>query len=89
MFWICCVTILLQLVLVGLTIMEPAEEAKEMFDYLKGYSPVHNVKAGAKYPATMVTTGDHDDRVVPAHSFKFAAELQAKQTGTKSNINSY
>lgn len=58
-----------------------AEDSKEMFDYLKGYSPVHNVKNGTKYPATMVTTGDHDDRVVPAHSFKFAAELQAKQTG--------
>jgi len=49
----------------------------EMFRYLKGYSPLHNIKAGIKYPATLVTTGDHDDRVVPAHSFKFAAELQA------------
>ena len=58
-----------------------SEQSKEMFDYLKGYSPVHNVKAGVEYPATMVTTGDHDDRVVPAHSFKFAAELQAKQSG--------
>ena len=58
-----------------------AEQSKEMFDYLKGYSPVHNVKAGVVYPATMVTTGDHDDRVVPAHSFKFAAELQAKAGG--------
>lgn len=58
-----------------------AEDSKEMFDYLKGYSPVHNVKVGVKYPATLVTTGDHDDRVVPAHSFKFAAELQDKQTG--------
>ncbi|TCK67898.1 prolyl oligopeptidase [Winogradskyella wandonensis] len=58
-----------------------AEDSKEMFEYLKGYSPVHNVKNGTSYPATMVTTGDHDDRVVPAHSFKFAAELQAKQTG--------
>ena len=58
-----------------------AEQSKEMFDYLKGYSPVHNVKAGTYYPATMVTTGDHDDRVVPAHSFKFAAELQDKQAG--------
>ena len=57
-----------------------AEQSKEMFDYLKGYSPVHNVKNVA-YPATMVTTGDHDDRVVPAHSFKFAAELQDKQQG--------
>ncbi|WP_298478474.1 prolyl oligopeptidase family serine peptidase [uncultured Maribacter sp.] len=58
-----------------------SEESKEMFTYLKGYSPLHNVKDGVSYPATLVTTGDHDDRVVPAHSFKFAAELQAKQTG--------
>ena len=58
-----------------------AEDSKEMFDYLKGYSPVHNVKEGVQYPATLVTTGDHDDRVVPAHSFKFAAELQDKQSG--------
>ena len=58
-----------------------AEDSKEMFEYLKGYSPVHNVKEGIDYPATMVTTGDHDDRVVPAHSFKFAAELQSKQKG--------
>ncbi|WP_323844989.1 prolyl oligopeptidase family serine peptidase [Microbulbifer magnicolonia] len=58
-----------------------AEDSKEMFDYLKGYSPVHNVQAGVAYPATLVTTADHDDRVVPAHSFKFAAELQAKQAG--------
>ncbi|MGO4819835.1 MULTISPECIES: prolyl oligopeptidase family serine peptidase [unclassified Flavobacterium] len=58
-----------------------AQDSKEMFDYIKGYSPVQNVKAGTHYPATMVTTGDHDDRVVPAHSFKFAAELQEKQSG--------
>ncbi len=58
-----------------------AEDNNEMFDYLKGYSPVHNIKEGTEYPATLVTTGDHDDRVVPAHSFKFAAELQEKQTG--------
>ena len=58
-----------------------AQDNKEMFEYLKGYSPVQNVKKGVHYPATMVTTGDHDDRVVPAHSFKFAAELQDKQTG--------
>ncbi|GAA3725390.1 prolyl oligopeptidase family serine peptidase [Flavobacterium ginsengisoli] len=58
-----------------------AQDSKEMFEYLKGYSPVHNVKPGTHYPATMVTTGDHDDRVVPAHSFKFASELQEKQTG--------
>jgi len=63
-----------------------AEDSKEMFEYLKGYSPVHNVKAGVSYPATMVTTGDHDDRVVPAHSFKFAAELQAKQTGNNPTL---
>ena len=58
-----------------------SQDNKEMFEYLKGYSPVQNVKKGVQYPATMVTTGDHDDRVVPAHSFKFAAELQEKQTG--------
>ncbi len=58
-----------------------SEQSKEMFDYIKGYSPVHNVKKGVQYPATLVTTGDHDDRVVPAHSFKFAAELQEKQAG--------
>ena len=63
-----------------------SEQSKEMFDYLKEYSPVHNVKAGTKYPATMVTTGDHDDRVVPAHSFKFAAELQAKQAGSNPTL---
>lgn len=63
-----------------------AEDSKEMFDYLKGYSPVHNVKEGVAYPATMVTTGDHDDRVVPAHSFKFAAELQAKQSGNNPTL---
>jgi prolyl oligopeptidase len=58
-----------------------SEDSKEMFEYIKGYSPVQNVKMGTKYPATLVTTGDHDDRVVPAHSFKFAAELQAKHVG--------
>ncbi|MFV8357710.1 prolyl oligopeptidase family serine peptidase, partial [Flavobacterium sp. XS1P32] len=63
-----------------------AQDSKEMFSYIKGYSPVHNVKVGVQYPATMVTTGDHDDRVVPAHSFKFAAELQEKQTGTNPTL---
>lgn len=52
-----------------------------MFEYLKGYSPLHNIKKGVHYPATMVTTADHDDRVVPAHSFKFAATLQECQGG--------
>lgn len=51
-------------------------DSKEMFEYLKGYSPLHNLKKGVRYPATLVTTADHDDRVVPAHSFKFAATLQ-------------
>ena len=58
-----------------------SQDSKEMFEYIKGYSPVNNVKKGTHYPASMVTTGDHDDRVVPAHSFKFAAELQDKQVG--------
>ena len=63
-----------------------AEDSKAMFDYIKAYSPVHNVKTGVKYPATLVTTGDHDDRVVPAHSFKFAAELQEKQSGSNPTL---
>jgi prolyl oligopeptidase len=63
-----------------------AQDSQAMFKYIKGYSPVHNVKAGTQYPATMVTTGDHDDRVVPAHSFKFAAELQDKQTGNNPTL---
>ncbi|MEQ8218364.1 MAG: prolyl oligopeptidase family serine peptidase [Arenibacter sp.] len=58
-----------------------SEDNLEMFNYLKSYSPVHNVRKGIEYPATLITTGDHDDRVVPAHSFKFAAELQEKQSG--------
>ncbi len=58
-----------------------SEESEEMFRYLLGYSPVHNVREGMIYPSTMITTADHDDRVVPAHSFKFAAELQSKHTG--------
>ena len=63
-----------------------SEDSKEMFEYLLGYSPVHNVKEGIEYPATLVTTGDHDDRVVPAHSFKFAAELQEKQSGNNPTL---
>jgi prolyl oligopeptidase len=62
------------------------EDNEEMFNYLKGYSPVHNVQEGVQYPATLITTGDHDDRVVPAHSFKFAAELQEKQTGNNPTL---
>ncbi len=54
-----------------------SEDSKEMFEYLLGYSPLHNVKKGVKYPATMIMTSDHDDRVVPAHSMKFGATLQA------------
>ena len=63
-----------------------SDDNAEMFNYLLGYSPVHNVKAGTHYPATLITTGDHDDRVVPAHSFKFAAELQAKQAGANPTL---
>ena len=58
-----------------------ADESKEMFEYLYNYSPLHNIEKGEEYPATMVTTADHDDRVVPAHSFKFAATLQRAQAG--------
>ncbi len=58
-----------------------AEDSKEMFEYLKTYSPVHALKPGVIYPATLITTADHDDRVVPAHSFKFAAALQESQAG--------
>jgi prolyl oligopeptidase len=59
-----------------------SEESKEMFEYLYQYSPLHALKTKTEYPATMVTTGDHDDRVVPAHSFKFAARLQECQAGS-------
>jgi prolyl oligopeptidase len=57
-----------------------SDDAEE-FKVLYGYSPLHNLKAGTRYPATMILTADHDDRVVPAHSFKFAAGLQAAQGG--------
>ncbi len=63
-----------------------SEDNREMFEYLKGYSPLHNLKPGTTYPATLVTTADHDDRVVPAHSFKFAATLQACNDGTNPTI---
>lgn len=58
-----------------------SDDSQEMFEYLKGYSPLHNLKPNTSYPATMVFTADHDDRVVPAHSFKFAAQLQASHAG--------
>ncbi|WP_138431445.1 prolyl oligopeptidase family serine peptidase [Fodinibius saliphilus] len=58
-----------------------ADDSKEMFEYLYGYSPYHNLEEGTSFPATLVTTADHDDRVVPAHSFKFAARLQEYHTG--------
>lgn len=58
-----------------------AEDSKEMFDYLLKYSPYHALKPGVSYPATLITTADHDDRVVPAHSFKFAARLQEFHKG--------
>ena len=58
-----------------------ADDSEEMFKYLLQYSPVHAIQAGVSYPATLTTTADHDDRVVPAHSFKFAATLQEKQGG--------
>jgi prolyl oligopeptidase len=59
-----------------------ADDSREMFNYLKAYSPVHALKKGVSYPATLITTADHDDRVVPAHSYKFAATLQEKNKGT-------
>ena len=58
-----------------------SDDSREMFEYLKGYSPLHNLRPGTSYPATLVTTADHDDRVVPAHSFKFAATLQECNAG--------
>jgi prolyl oligopeptidase len=58
-----------------------ADDSKEMFEYLIKYSPVHALKPGVAYPATLVTTADHDDRVVPAHSYKFAATLQEHHAG--------
>ena len=56
-------------------------DSTNQFPYLYAYSPLHNIRAGTRYPATMITTADHDDRVVPGHSFKYAATLQAAQAG--------
>ena len=61
---------------------ESQDEVKEDFEVALKYSPLHNLKPGVSYPATLVTTGDHDDRVVPAHSHKFIAALQAAQKGS-------
>ena len=61
-------------------------DKKEDFDNLYKYSPLHNLKPGVKYPATLITTADHDDRVVPAHSFKFAATLQDDNDGTRPTL---
>jgi prolyl oligopeptidase len=58
-----------------------SSDEPEQFDYLRTYSPLHNLKPGTAYPATLIVTADHDDRVFPAHSFKFAAALQAAQGG--------
>ncbi len=65
-----------------------SEDSEEMFLYLKNYSPLHTIRSGAgvRYPAVLVTTADHDDRVVPAHSFKYAATLQAAQTGDEPKL---
>lgn len=63
-----------------------SEDSPEMFEYLKAYSPLHNLKEGVDYPATMITTADHDDRVVPAHSFKYAAALQAASSGANPTL---
>jgi prolyl oligopeptidase len=59
-----------------------SSDSATYFRYLYGYSPLHNIKTGTAYPATMVFTADHDDRVVPAHSFKFGATLQKAQAGS-------
>ena len=62
------------------------EESKELFQYIYAYSPLHNIRENGSYPAVMITTADHDDRVVPAHSFKYAATLQAMNTENKNPL---
>ena len=63
-----------------------SSDEPSQFQSLLAYSPLHNIKPGRRYPATLITTADHDDRVVPGHSFKFAARLQACQSGTKPTL---
>jgi prolyl oligopeptidase len=66
-----------------------AEANEAEFKALYAYSPIHNIKPGTKYPATLITTADHDDRVVPAHNYKYAAALQAGQGGSNSDPHRY
>lgn len=82
-YCICCVIIYSLLAQLGPVIIE-LTSAEEMFKCLLDFSPVHNVKETTAYPATMVTRGDLDDRLGPAHAFKFKTELQAKKSGPKS-----
>ena len=63
-----------------------SEDSKEMFEYLYKYSPLHSIQNGVEYPAILVTTADHDDRVVPAHSFKYAATLQNSDIGDRPHL---
>ncbi len=63
-----------------------SEDSKEMFEYLRNYSPLHSIRSGVQYPAVLVTTADHDDRVVPAHSFKYAAALQSSKIGDRPHL---